>query len=297
LKRWEEWIESAFPILFIAPVLALFTLTNLYPVTYAIILSFQRRTPWDLVGQWVGLHNYDVVLHDPEFWASLTRGFVFGFGSVAVQILVGLFTALVVRQRFRGKSIIVTLVLVPYIVPTFATALIMRWIFNDMYGVANYALFSLGFVQSYASFFGDISRAMPTLILANSWQYAMFVTLVFLARMMTINPNLYEMAEVLGASAFRKFRDITLPSIKGVFLLVILLRSIWMFNKFDVVYLLTRGGPLYSTTTLPILTYIKAFDGHQFGIGAAIATLTFVVLAVFAITYFVLLKPEKEIVT
>jgi len=297
LKRWEKWLESAFPILLILPVLALFTVTNLYPVLYAIILSFQRRTPWDLVGQWVGLHNYDIVLNDPEFWASVTRGFVFGFGSVAVQILAGLFTALVVRQRFRGKPIIVTLVLVPYIVPTFATALIMRWIFNDMYGVANYVLFSLGFVESYASFFGNISRAMPTLILANSWQYAMFVTLIFLARMMTINPNLYEMAEVMGASAFRKFRDITLPSIKGVFLLVILLRSIWMFNKFDVIYLLTHGGPLSSTTTLPILTYQKAFEGQQFGIGAAIATLTFVILAVFAITYFVLLKPEKEIAT
>jgi multiple sugar transport system permease protein len=297
LKRRERWLESAFPILLILPVLALFTVTNLYPVAYAIILSFQRRTPWDLVGQWVGLHNYDVVLNGPEFWASLTRGFVFGFGSVAVQILAGLLTALVVRQRFRGKPIIVTLVLVPYIVPTFSTALIMRWIFNDMYGVANYVLFSLGFVQSYASFFGDISRAMPTLIIANSWQYAMFVTLIFLARMMTINPNLYEMAEVLGASAFRKFRDITLPSIKGVFLLVILLRSIWMFNKFDIVYLLTRGGPLSSTTTLPILTYTKAFEGQQFGIGAAIATLTFLVLAVFATTYFVVLKPEKEIVT
>lgn len=297
MKRWEKWLESAFPILLILPVLALFTVTNLYPVLYAIILSFQRRTPWDLVGQWVGLHNYDIVLNDPEFWASVTRGFVFGFGSVAVQILAGLFTALVVRQRFRGKPIIVTLVLVPYIVPTFATALIMRWIFNDMYGVANYVLFSLGFVESYASFFGNISRAMPTLILANSWQYAMFVTLIFLARMMTINPNLYEMAEVMGASAFRKFRDITLPSIKGVFLLVILLRSIWMFNKFDVIYLLTHGGPLSSTTTLPILTYQKAFEGQQFGIGAAIATLTFVILAVFAITYFVLLKPEKEIAT
>ncbi len=276
------------------PTLVLFIATNVYPVVYGLLISFERRSPWELAGTWVGLHNYENLVWGTEFWLSLGRGLIFGLGSVVLQVTIGLVVALLVRESFRGKSIIITLVLVPYIIPPFAASMMMKWIFNDMFGIANYFLVSLNIIHTYTSWFGS-EKAMGTLILANAWQYSMFATLIFLARLMTVNPNLYELGDVMGASYLRKFRDITLPSLKGVFLLVFLLRFIWMFNKFDVIWLLTQGGPLSQTTTLPVLTYIKAFNSYQFGVGAAISTLTFILLAVFSVVYFGVFKPEKEI--
>jgi len=295
MKSGKNFKDIYIALLFLSPVLILFVILNVYPIIFGLTISFQIRRPWDVTGKWIGLYNYQRIFSDPNFYASLVRGVVFSLGSVVIQVLGGLAIALIVNQPFKGKSLVRALVLVPYMIPTISTALIMRWVFNDLYGVANYILQSLGLIHEYVSFLGQPSTAMITIIIANSWQFGMFATLMFLARLSSINPALYELADVMGASTWRKFRDITLPSLRGVLLLVFLLRFIWMFNKFDIVWLLTEGGPLSTTTTLPVYTYIKAFMEYQMGAGAALCTIAFLILVAFSIVYFLVFKPEREV--
>lgn len=278
-----------------APALLFLAVVAYLPIAYAIWLSFFRKTAFSATMSWIGLRNYLLIAEEPELWLSFGRSVVFTLGSVAVQVAWGLGTALLLNRAFRGQTLVRSLFILPYLLPTIVVALVFQWLLSQEYGVVNQILLQTGVLTQPINFFGGLRTAMWSIIAAASWQYGSFVTLLVLARLQAINPKLYEAAKVSGAGPLRCFWDVTLPNLKTTLVLVALLRGIWMFNKFDVIWLLTRGGPLKATETLPVYAYRLAFEEFDFGMAAAACTFMFIVLGVGAVVYFTLFDPTKEV--
>jgi multiple sugar transport system permease protein len=169
------------------------------------------------------------------------------------------------------------------------------WMGNAQWGVINALLQDFGLIDEYIPWFASLDLTMLAVILTNSWKFAIFVTIMVLARLQSIPEGYYEAARMSGATTYQQFRDITLPNLKNVILIVLLLRGVWMFNKFDIIWVLTNGGPGDRTTTAPIFAYMRAFLDYSLGEAAAISTVLFSFLAVVAAIYFWYFEPHKEV--
>ena len=265
------------------------------PIGYAIALSFLKKTAFSPVATYAGLRNYALIVEEPELWAALWRSVVFTVGAVVLQLTLGLVAALLLNRAFRGQTLVRSIFVLPYLLPTIVVALVLQWLLNQEYGVVNQILMETGLVSRPINFLGGLGTAMWSVIVTSGWQYGSFATLLILARLQAINPKLYEAAKVSGASPLRCFWDVTLPNLRTTLVLVALLRGIWMFNKFDTIWLMTRGGPLRATETLPVYAYRLAFEEFDFGMAAAACTVMFVVLVAGAIVYFKLFDPSREV--
>jgi multiple sugar transport system permease protein len=270
-------------------------ITALIPIVWGIVAGFYQCPLFGKTWNWVALNNFAGILRDPAFWKATWLSVYFGLGSTILQVVAGIACALLVKRQIAGINLIRSIMLLPYLIPTVAIALTFRWMAHGTYGVINDILIKIGIIDKGIPFFGDLTAVMPAMILTNSWKYTPFIILLVLARLLAIPEAYYESAKVFGASSFRRFWDITFPNIRGVVAIAFLLRGIWMFNKFDVIWLLTKGGPGTTTTTLPVLAYKMGFQYWQLGKAAAIGTLLFMLLAIIAIIYFGLIKPEEEV--
>lgn len=279
----------------ILPALAVITLVQLAPMLYAIWLSLFDKDAFSLVQRWVGLGNYAELMASAQFWAAAAWGALFSILAVALQLAVGLPVALLLNANLAGRRFARGIVLLPYMVPTAAMALVFAFMMNDLYGIVNQMLVAAGLIQVPIPFYGSTTWALPAVLLAATWKWTPFVVIVVLARLQTIDGSLYECARVEGAGAWARFRDVTLPALRSTLLLIVLLRCIWMFNKFEIPYLLTKGGPGSQTTNLPIYAYQVTFLQNQQGMGAALAVIMFFTLLVFASVYAAIVKPEREI--
>ncbi|MFC6723819.1 carbohydrate ABC transporter permease [Halobium palmae] len=288
-KRW------VFVTLTILPALALFSFVNLLPMLWALSASFFEIGAFSPEWTWVGVDNYATVLADGEFWSSLSRSTVFAVGSVALQVTLGIALALLLNRDFRFKRVARAVALVPYIVPSAILGFVALWMGNARYGVINQLLSQLGVIGQYVAWYGSVDLAMLAVIVTSSWKFTIFVTIVVLARLQSIPPSLYEAATMAGASRYRRFVDITLPNLRGVLFIVVLLRGIWMFNKYDIIYVLTNGGPMSSTKIASIYAYRTAFTDFNLGRAAAVSTLLFLILLGAALVYFHYLEPSQEV--
>ena len=279
----------------IVPATLLFTFVNVFPIGWAVFGSLYEIPAFSPEWTWVGLANYRTILQNPEFWVTLRRSVVFAGGSVAIQLVLGTAVALLLNRSFRGSTLVRAIMMLPYLIPTAVLGFIALWMGNSQFGIINQILVDLGLIAEKFPWYGNTETAMIAAILTSSWKFTMFVTIMVLARLQSIPDGLYEAAEVMGATAYERFRDVTLPNLKGVIFIVVLLRGVWMFNKFDIIYVLTRGGPREVTTTAPIYAYKIAFNQLQLGTAAAISTLLFIMLIGVAILYFKILEPEQEV--
>jgi len=262
-------------VLWILPALVLITSLILYPVAYAIWLSLFDKHSFFPAERWVGLGNYARIARDAEFWDSLWKGVVYAGASTGLQLVLGLAAALVLHQAFRGRSAIRALVLFPYMIPTIVAVIVWRWLLNETYGVVDDVLLRLRLVREPVVWLG--------------------VVVSLLARLQTIPLELGEAARVDGASAWARFRHITLPQLRAVLFVVVLLRSIWMFTKFDTVWLWGEGaGAGREIRTLPIYAYMRTFTYYQAGFGAALAVIMFLMLMVATLVYFRLFWGEED---
>ena len=282
-------------VLTIVPATLLFIFVNVIPIGWAVAAGFFEISAFSPTWNWAGLSNYQQILTDPGFWATIRRSLVFAGGSVAIQLVVGVGYALLLNRTFRGSTFVRAIMMLPYLIPTAILGFIGLWMGDSQFGIINQVLVSLGLIAEKFPWYGNESTAMIAVIFTNSWKFSIFVTIMVLARLQSIPSGLYEAAEVMGATPYERFRDVTLPNLKGVIFIVLLLRGIWMFNKFDIIYVLTQGGPRGITTTAPIYAYQVAFNQLQLGYAAAISTLLFVMLIAGAIIYFRVLEPEQEV--
>ena len=286
--------EALTGMAFLAPSLLLLAGFVLYPLMSSLWLSLHKRHLFNRVGQYVGLDNFTALLSEPDFWSALGNGLIFSFSTVTLQLVLGVATALLLNETFRGRGLVRGIVLFPFVVPTVVAVLVWKWMLNDLYGVVNLLLVRTGLVSEPVLFLASPSLAMATVVLINVWMFFPFITIHVLARLQLIPGTLYEAARVDGANAWQRFVYITVPQIRSAVLLVLLIRAIWMLNKFDAVLQISEGGPLGRTQTLPLLAYLKAFGQYQLGSGAAVATIIFLVLAIGSAFYLRLLREDRE---
>ncbi len=275
-----------------APSLLIIFFIVIYPIGYALYLSTWYYHLVRLADRrFVGLRNYVDILSDPAFWMSLWKGLIFTFGSLIPQLVLGLALAqLLNHPKLKWKTLWRGLAITPWLVPTVTVAIIFRWMFNDVYGIANHILLGLRFIPKPIAWLADQNLAMVVLIVANVWRGLPLMITMFLAGLQGIPNELYQAAVVDGATGWQSYFRITLPLLAPVILIAGILRTIWIFNFYDLPWVMTRGGPANSTATPPIYAYLRAFSGHRLGEGAAITILLFLILMVFAAVYFRLRK-------
>lgn len=289
---WPEWLSGW---LLLLPALLLLLALTIYPVVYGAYLSFFNKHSFFPQQTFVGLDNYLYVLRDAEFWASVWRGAVYAVSSIVLQIVLGVAAALLLNEWFPGRSVLRAIVIFPYVVPTVIAIVVWKWLLNAQFGLVNYLLDSAGLVETPISWMGR-DWIMVSLILVSVWQFFPFVVIAVLARLQTIPNELYEAALVDGANALQRFLYVTLPQLKSILFVVLLLRSIWMFTKFDTPWLMIQGGGAETyIRTLPVYTYMRTFAYYEAGVGSAMAILMFLMLAAASALYFGLWRREEEL--
>lgn len=269
----------------IAPTIIVFSAVIVYPLVSAIYLSvFSIYTP-TMEGEWAGLDNYSRLLASGEFWRSLLNNIVWTAGTLTLQMVFGVLVALMLHQNVVFRSLARSLVLFPYFLSTVVAVLVWRWLFNDLYGVLNHMLMWAGLIDMPVDWLGSMPNAMISLIFVGAWKYFPFVVIAVLARLQSIPDELYEAATIDGAGRLARFTDITLPQLKDVLIVIVLLRTIWDFKEFDLIYLLTGGGPIISTQTLPLMVYKEAFALNQMGGASAVAVIMMLIMLIFMTFY------------
>jgi multiple sugar transport system permease protein len=280
--RGFDWVS----LILTLPFIALLTLLIVLPVLLTVRNAFTSATYIGLPGNFVGLQQFGRVLSDGLFWDSLGRSLIWVFGNAILQTVLAFFFALIVNQRIRGGSTIQILVMLPWIIPTVAVAVVGTWLMNSSYGVVNYALVQSGIIQSPLNAYGNPRIALISLIVLNSWHWFPFFFTVILGALKTVPEEIYEAAAIDGANSFQRFKNVTFPLISRILGIVGLVGTLWSFNVFDTIYLITRGGPANSTFTAPIYVYETAFRQFQLGKSAAASVILVIILILFAVLYY-----------
>jgi multiple sugar transport system permease protein len=286
--------EAALGMALLFPSAALVLGFTLFPVAYNVWLGFYAKHSLRATSTWVGVGNYVQMFGDPDFWRSVWLATVYAVLSTALQIVAGVVAALILHRRFLGCDVLRGVALFPYMIPTVIAVFVWRWLVNDLYGVVPYMLGSLGIPGLPAAWLTH-TTIMWVLIVLSVWTFFPFVLVNVLARLQTIPPELYDAARVDGASAVRQFVHVTLPQLRNVLLIVLLLRGIWMFTKFDVPWLLGFGGGAgEAIRTLPVFTYQRSFTYYQAGMGAALSNVMLALLLMAVTVYFIAFPPEAD---
>lgn len=268
----------------VTPMLAYATGVAALPILFTVWLSLRRQMPIFGISQFVGLENYRFLVEDPRFWGALWNTAYFVVVAVGLELALGLGFALLLHRPFRGRGVARALVLVPWAVPTVVAARFWEWILNADFGVLNYLL------GARINWLGDPFWAMHAAIAADVWKSTPFVVLLLLAGLQVISEDLYRAARVDGAGAWQLFRHITLPLLRPVIFLVLLFRSMDAARVFDLIFVLTGGGPANETETLVVYSYKLMYRTLQFGYGSAVAVATFVCIFAMSMLYVVQLR-------
>jgi ABC-type sugar transport system permease subunit len=282
-------------ILFIVPFAVAALVFMVFPVAEAVRLAFYHHNPLNpAAATFAGLDNFHTLFADPLFWQSFRQAAVWTFTSIVFQTLIGVALALLLHIPLRGISVFRGLLLFPYIVPTVVIALILQWMLNADLGVVNWSLRGAGVIDENIYWLASPNMAMLSTIALNVWKYTPFVTICVLARLQTIPLELYDAARVDGAGAVRRFFDITLPQLAEVLAVVVIFRTIWTFNKFEEIYLLTRGGPGTSTFNLAIYSFEQSVASLKMGVGAATGVVMMALLFIGSLVYMRVFRFDEE---
>jgi multiple sugar transport system permease protein len=275
--------QGTFALLLIAPALALLAAVLAWPLVSGILLSFRDVRIVGSEGPWVGLDNYAKVLTDDAFWRATWLSFVWVAANAVLQTVLALAAALILHQKFPGVRIARTWIVLSWIVPTVVVVMIWRWLFSTSGGVVNPGLMALGLTERPVGFFATPWSAFATLVFINSWRWFPFIALMMLAGLTRIPADLHEAARVDGAGPWKRFTRITWPLLAPTLTVLLVIGTLLSFNVFDVIWLMTSGGPAGGTATLPVLIYETAFRGYRISEAATIAVLATVFLMAFAV--------------
>lgn len=279
----RELSERAFAWLLITPALLFIAVIVVWPLLETIRLSFTDAT---LGGEnWVGTQNYAALFADPKFWQVVGRTFYWMALAVSLKLIVGLIGACLLNAAIPGKALFRVLVMPPWVIPIAIGVIGWKWMYNGYFGLISGLLQEFGLVQDRVALLATKTSAFYSAIVTDVWVGTPMVTLFFLAAMQGVSKDLYEAAWVDGASRWYRFRRITIPQIMPVIVSMALLSAIWTFNSFEIIWILTEGGPRGATTTLIIDTYKVAISSQRFGEGAARAVVIVVLLATFSLFY------------
>jgi multiple sugar transport system permease protein len=263
------------------PAILLLLVVFAYPIARAFILSlFTENLSTGLQAEFSGLGNYIRMAGDGRFWQSIWNTTIFTVAAVVLELILGMGVALTLNQAFRGRGLARTAAILPWALPTALIALTWAWIFNDQYGVWNDMLLRLNIIDRAVNWLGDPTLAMMSVIAADVWKTTSFVAILLLAGLQSIPEDLYEAHSIDGASPWQSFTQITLPLLMPQILIAVLFRFAQSFGIFDLVQVMTGGGPAGATEMVSLYIYATIMRYLDFGYGAALVVVTFLVLII-----------------
>lgn len=282
------------PWMFLLPALIILLLLFGYPLINSFIMAFQNyklTAPNNITFN--GLDNFKKLLDDTDTLMILKNTLIYVILSVFGQFILGMTLALALKKQFRGRGIYQSIVFLPWAFSGFVVGLIYRWSFNGEYGVVNNILLDLGIIDEKIAWLGTPGYSLAVVIIAMIWMGIPFFAIMILAALQSIPTDVYEAANVDGCGVVRQFFQITLPYIKPTIITTVLLRTIWVFNSFDLVLVITNGGPANSSQTLPAYMYSKAFGTYDFGFASALGVVIMVLMGTYAMFFLKITKYDK----
>lgn len=273
------------PYILITPVLLVILLLYAYPILMILIQSFNKVSIVDNNYTFIGLDNFINFFNDGTFRFTLLLTLKYTVITVTLKLIIGFSMALVLNSETYFNKTLRFLTLIPWTIQQVSVAVIWKWIFDGNYGYLNYILLKLGLIEKNILWLSDPKLALISASIVDTWLGISFVSMIFLAALNSIDKSLYESSKIDGANSIQSFRHITIPSIKKVFIITGTLVSIWTFNSFNVIYVLTRGGPMRKTETFVIRIYQEAFEKFNIGSSSAMSVIVFLLLLLLTIVY------------
>jgi ABC-type sugar transport system permease subunit len=278
--------DAFFAWLFLTPSLLVILGITLQPILTTLFLSFYNAPSGiNATREFVGFANYGEMLTDATFWATIGRTLYFTFMSVALELLLGLVIAQLINSRPPGWKFLRLSLIIPWAFPTIVNGSMWRWIYNADFGALNALLMQLGIIDHYVAWLVNPFWAMNLVILADLWHVVPFVALILQAAMAGISVEVDEAAMMDGANAWQRFLYIRMPLLRPAILVALIVRTVEAFRVFDIVYIITGGGPAFGTVTISYLTYLQTFSYGNLGIGAALSFLISFVTVILAFIY------------
>ena len=262
--------RNALGLLFMVPAAVLLLLFLTYPLGLGVWLGF-TDTKVGREGMWIGLENYEFLWEDSVTRLALFNTLFYTFIASVVKFFLGLWLAVLLNERVPFKTFFRSIILLPYIVPTALSALAFWWLYDSQFSIISWVLIKMGLIDRYIDFLGDPWNARLSVIAANIWRGVPFVAITLLAGLQTISPSLYEASAIDGASPWQRFRHITLPLLTPIIAVVMTFSVLFTFTDFQLIYVITRGGPLNATHLMATLSFQRAISGGALAEGAAIA--------------------------
>ena len=281
--------------LLLLPMLVIMITVTGFPLANTLWLAFTdaQLTGQGYSGGWNGIDNFLYIWGDRKFRAALGATVYFSAVSVGIEVVLGVLVALLLNQEFKGRTLVRVLLIVPWALPTIVNAMMWRLIYNPDFGALNALLVQLGLMEDYRSWLGDPKTAMNMIIVADVWKNYPLIALIVLGALQTIPKDLYEAAALDGAGVWTRFWRITLPGIMGALSVALVLRSIEAFKVFDIIYVMTRGGPADKTKTASFFVYQESFSFLRAGSGAAYALAVTAIIGVLIALYITMLRRQR----
>ena len=291
-----ETNQTLLAVFLILPSIVLTLGLVLWPIINTLQLSF---TDTNLSrpdhSTYIGFENYINHLTDGFFWNTVGRTLYFTVISVGLEVILGIGIALLIAQHLKGWRLLRIAIIIPWAIPTVVNATIWRWIFNADYGALNGLLLQLGLIDSYIPWLGDPWRAMNLVILADVWHSVPFVVLIISAALAGLPKDLYNAAAIDGANSWQRFTRVTVPLLRPALMVILVIRTVEAFRVFDVIYTMTRGGPVNGTMVISYLTYEETFSFLKMGSGSALSFLVSLFILIMAVAYIRILYTEDTI--
>ena len=285
LSRDQKKLRTAFIML--APAIVFLALLSAFPLGKVVHDAF---THVHLINKsmtgFAGIENFKTVVSDEHFGQAVKNTIYWTVFSVLGEYIVGMTTAVLLNQKFKGRAIFRTCIFIPWLVPIIVAGMTWDWLLNPEFGIINYALTSLNIIDSPINFLGDSKYAMATVIFVNIWRSFPYYTISFLSALQSIPGDLAEAASIDGAGVFRRFFSITLPQLRSVSLVIVFIHVIWTAVNFDFIWVMTEGGPNYATETLPIMIYRYSMKKFDVGAASALSTMMFTIMVVLFVFYY-----------
>lgn len=285
LSRDQKKLRTAFIML--APAIVFLALLIAFPLGKVVHDAF---THVHLINKsmtgFAGIENFKTVVSDEHFGQAVKNTIYWTVFSVLGEYIVGMTTAVLLNQKFKGRAIFRTCIFIPWLVPIIVAGMTWDWLLNPEFGIINYALTSLNIIDSPINFLGDSKYAMATVIFVNIWRSFPYYTISFLSALQSIPGDLAEAASIDGAGVFRRFFSITLPQLRSVSLVIVSIHVIWTAVNFDFIWVMTEGGPNYATETLPIMIYRYSMKKFDVGAASALSTMMFTIMVVLFVFYY-----------
>ena len=276
------------------PLVVLILLFEAYPIYKIIEFSLFSQNTLSASRTFVGITNFIDLFRSRESLNALKNSLYWTVGTVSLQVTIGLFVALLIHKRFPGRSIVRSLVLFSYIIPIVVAAVVWKFMLGGDTGIVNHILKNMLHIPVSGAWFSDPRTVMLAVILVEVWKNFPFAVIVCLAQLQSIDQELYQAAKVDGANRIQEFFYITLPFMRTVLIMALMFRTIWEFKYFDLIFILTQGGPLRLTTTIPVQIYKFTFEQLSLGRGSALAVVMFVVIFLTSFVYIRFYKKMQE---